>query len=29
MTQKDEIKIFNEKLVRTIWDDEQEIWYHH
>jgi len=27
MTQKNEIKIFDEKLVRTIWDDEQEIWY--
>jgi hypothetical protein len=27
MTQKNEIKLFDEKLVRTIWDDEQEKWY--
>jgi len=27
MTQKNEIKIFDEKLVRTVWDDEQEKWY--
>lgn len=27
MTQKPEIKLFNEKLVRTVWDDEQEKWY--
>lgn len=27
MTQKPEIKLFDEKLVRTIWDDEQEKWY--
>ena len=27
MTQKNEIKIFDEKLVRTIWDDKQEKWY--
>jgi len=27
MTQKNEIKIFDNKLVRTIWDDEQEKWY--
>ena len=27
MTQKNAIKLFDEKLVRTVWDDEQEIWY--
>ena len=27
MTQKNEIKIFDEKLVRTFWDDELEKWY--
>jgi hypothetical protein len=27
MTQKPEIKLFDEKLVRTIWDDEREKWY--
>ncbi len=27
MTQKNEIKLFDEKLVRTVWDDEQEKWY--
>ena len=27
MTQKNGIKIFDEKLVRTVWDDEQEKWY--
>jgi len=27
MTQKPEIKLFDEKLVRTLWDDEQEKWY--
>lgn len=27
MTKKDAIKIFEEKKVRTIWDDEQEKWY--
>ena len=27
MTQKPEIKLFDEKLVRTIWDDKQEKWY--
>lgn len=27
MTKKDAIKIFEEKRVRTIWDDEQEKWY--
>lgn len=27
MTQTNEIKLFDEKLVRTVWDDEQEKWY--
>ena len=27
MTQKEAIKIFEERKVRTIWDDEQEKWY--
>ncbi len=27
MTQKPEIKLFDEKLVRTVWDDEQEKWF--
>lgn len=27
MTQKEAIKIFQEKKVRTIWDSEQEKWY--
>ena len=27
MTQKEAIKIFEEKKVRTVWDDEQEKWY--
>lgn len=27
MTQKPEIKLFDEKLVRTVWDDEQGKWY--
>ena len=27
MIQKNEIKLFDEKLVRTSWDDEQEKWY--
>ena len=27
MTQKPEIKLLDEKLVRTVWDDEQEKWY--
>jgi len=27
MTQKPKIKLFDEKLVRTVWDDEQEKWY--
>jgi len=27
MTKKETIKIFEEKKVRTLWDDEQEEWY--
>ena len=27
MTKKEAIKIFEEKKVRTLWDDEQEEWY--
>ena len=27
MTQKQEIQLFEEKKVRTVWDDEQEKWY--
>ena len=27
MTQQEAIKIFEEKKVRTVWDNEQEIWY--
>lgn len=27
MTKKEEIKIFEEKKVRTLWDEEQEKWY--
>ena len=27
MTKKEAIKIFEEKKVRTLWDDEQEKWY--
>ena len=27
MTKKQEIKIFEDKKVRTVWDDEQEKWY--
>jgi len=27
MTQKEALKIFEEKKVRTVWDDEQEKWY--
>jgi len=27
MNQKEAIKIFEEKKVRTLWDDEQEKWY--
>jgi prophage antirepressor-like protein len=27
MTKKQEIKLFEDKKVRTVWDDEQEKWY--
>ena len=27
MTKKQALKLFEEKLVRTVWDDEQEKWY--
>ena len=27
MTQKQKIQLFEEKKVRTVWDDEQEKWY--
>ena len=27
MTKKQEIKLFEEKKIRTVWDDEQEKWY--
>lgn len=27
MTKKEAIKLFEERKVRTIWDDEQEKWY--
>lgn len=27
MTQKHAIQLFEEKKVRTVWDDEQEKWY--
>jgi prophage antirepressor-like protein len=27
MTKKEVAKIFEEKKVRTVWDDEQEKWY--
>ena len=27
MTQKQAIQLFEEKRVRTVWDDEQEKWY--
>jgi len=27
MTKDTAIKLFNDKQIRTIWDDEQEIWY--
>ena len=27
MTQKNAIKLFEEKKVRTVWDDETEEWY--
>lgn len=27
MTQKQQIQIFEEKKVRTVWDDQEEKWY--
>ena len=27
MTKKESIKLFEEKKVRTVWDEEQEKWY--
>ena len=27
MTQHNAIKLFEEKRVRTLWDDQQEKWY--
>lgn len=27
MKKKDEIKLFEEKKVRTVWDAEREVWY--
>ncbi len=27
MTKKEAIKIFEEKKVRSVWDDEQEKWF--
>lgn len=27
MTKKEAIKLFEERKVRTVWDDEQEKWY--
>lgn len=27
MTKDTAIKLFNDKQIRTIWDDEQEKWY--
>ena len=27
MTKKETIKLFEEKKVRTVWDDESESWY--
>ncbi len=27
MTQKHKIQLFEEKKVRTVWDDEKEEWY--
>lgn len=27
MTQKEAVQLFEEKKVRTVWDDEQEKWY--
>ena len=27
MTQKDAIKLFEERKIRTVWDEDQEKWY--
>ncbi|MCD8293162.1 MAG: hypothetical protein LUC23_05310 [Prevotellaceae bacterium] len=27
MTKKETLKLFEEKRVRTVWDDEREEWY--
>ena len=27
MTQQDKIQLFEQKQVRTVWDDEEEVWY--
>ena len=27
MTKKEALKLFEEKKVRTVWDDEREKWY--
>lgn len=27
MTSKNAVKLFEEKMVRTVWDEEQEKWY--
>ena len=27
MTKKSEIKLFQDRQVRSVWDDEQEQWY--
>ena len=27
MTQKEAVQLFEERKVRTVWDDEQEKWY--
>ena len=27
MTKKEHLKLFQEKSVRTVWDDKEEMWY--
>ena len=27
MTQKETLKLFEDRKVRTVWDDEKEKWY--
>lgn len=27
MTKKQQIQLFEDKMVRTVWDDEEEEWY--